>query len=136
MLVAGTATVAGVSVLGITGSLGDVARAVGVRPRSRPDPADVSLLHAVVTDQQRVLSVVRADSTDRTVVALLESQLRGLGATPGTGSRSGDAAAVLTQAAGYRAEDAVAARSPQLAQLLASMSAGLDLAADLIRKGS
>lgn len=122
-----TAAGVGVATLGglfVTGRYDDVLRAVGATPRPLPRPEDTSLMTAVVADQQQVLAVARgAGATE--VVALVSAQLDQLGATPGRRQVSGDLTTTLRDAAGHRAADARAAISPEFAQVLASMSAGL-----------
>lgn len=114
----------------VTDTFDDALRAVGATPKPLPRPEDTSLLEAVVADQQRVLAVARGAANER-VVTLVEAQLEQLGARPGTGSDAGDLRAVLRDASGHRATDARAAISPDLAQVLASMSAGLAQAVTL-----
>ncbi len=113
-----------------TDTFDDALRAVGAKPKPLPRPEDTSLLEAVVADQQRVLAVARG-SANPPVVALLSSQLEQVGAKPGSGTASGDLAEVLRTAADHRATDARAAISPEFAQVLASMSAGLSQAVTL-----
>lgn len=108
----------------VTDTFDDALRAVGAKPKPLPRSEDTSLLEAVVADQQRVLAVARGAGNEP-VATLVSAQLDQLGATPGTESGSGDLAAVLADAADHRATDARAAISPELAQVLASMSAGL-----------
>jgi len=114
----------------VTDTFDDALRAVGATPKPLPRSEDTSLLEAVVADQQRVLAVARAAGNEP-VATLVSAQLEQLGATPGTQSGSGDLAAVLADAADHRVTDARAAISPELAQVLASMSAGLSQAVTL-----
>ena len=114
----------------VTDTFDDALRAVGAKPKPLPRPEDTSLLDGVVADQQRVLAVARG-AGNAAVAALVGAQLAQLGATPGTDSTAGDLAAVLREAAEHRATDAQAAISPDLAQVLASMSAGLAQAVTL-----
>lgn len=114
----------------VTDTFDDALRAVGAKPKPLPRPEDTSLMEAVVTDQQRVLRVARG-AGNAAAVELLATQLDQLGATPGSGAENGDLTAVLRTAAKHRATDARAAISPEFAQVLASMSAGLAQAVTL-----
>lgn len=120
----------GLAGLFVTDTFDDALRAVGATPKPLPRPEDTSLMNAVVEDQQRVLAVARG-AANTEVVALVSAQLEQLGATPGTRSETGDLAEVLRTAVGHRATDARAAISPDFAQVLASMSAGLAQAVTL-----
>ena len=122
-------TAAGVMAVGLAGlfvtdTFDDALRAVGARPKPLPRPEDVSLMKAVIADQQSVLAVARGNSNAE-VVALVSTQLEQLGTDPSDAVGTGDLAATLRAAADHRAEDARAAISPPFAQVLASMSAGL-----------
>lgn len=114
----------------VTDTFDDALRAVGAKPKPLPRPEDTSLMEAVVTDQQRVLRVARGAGNAATV-ELLATQLDQLGVTPGSGAENGDLTAELRTAANHRATDARAAISPEFAQVLASMSAGLAQAVTL-----
>lgn len=114
----------------VTDTFDDALRAVGATPKPLPRPEDTSLMRAVVEDQQRVLAVARGAGNPE-VVTLVSAQLVQLGTTPGTGTEDGDLAEVLRAAVGHRATDARAAISPDFAQVLASMSAGLAQAVTL-----
>lgn len=114
----------------VTDTFDNALRAVGATPKPLPRPEDTSLMKAVVDDQQRVLAVARG-AAHAAVVTLVSAQLEQLGATPGTATETGDLAGVLRTAARHRATDARAAISPDFAQVLASMSAGLAQAVTL-----
>lgn len=120
----------GLAGLFVTDTFDDALRAVGATPKPLPRPEDTSLMRAVVEDQQRVLAVARGAGNPE-VVTLVSAQLVQLGTTPGTGTEDGDLAEVLRTAVGHRATDARAAISPDFAQVLASMSAGLAQAVTL-----
>ncbi|MBC9224755.1 hypothetical protein GL325_00335 [Aeromicrobium sp. 636] len=114
----------------VTDTFDDALRAVGAKPKPLPRPEDTSLMKAVVDDQQRVLAIARgADNT--AVATLLAAQLEQLGATPGTTTTAGDLAGALRTASRHRATDARTAISPEFAQVLASLSAGLAQAVTL-----
>jgi len=108
----------------VTDTFDDALRAVGAKPKPLPRPEDTSLMEAVVADQQRVLAVARG-AGNTAVVALLAAQLEQLGATPANETAAGDLAGALRTASRHRATDARAAISPEFAQVLASLSAGL-----------
>lgn len=114
----------------VTDTFDDALRAVGARPKPLPRPEDTSLMTAVVDDQQQVLAVARGVG-NADVVALVSAQLEQLGAAPGDATSPGDLAARLREASGHRATDARLAISPEFAQVLASMSAGLAQAVTL-----
>ena len=112
--------------LGATGRLDDVVRGVGVKPRPRPVHADVSLVRAVLVDQQRVLSIARGTSGAEDVAEVLEQHIVQLGGTPTGATEAGALSTALGEAADHRAADALAATSPDVVRVLASMAAGLD----------
>lgn len=124
-LLAGAVAVGGIVALGATDALDDVIRAVGVKPRPRPRASDVSLVQAVLEDQQRLLSIALATDGADAAVALLSAQVTQLGGTPTTTPGRGDLRAELEAAAAHRAADASGAVAPDVATVLASMSAGL-----------
>lgn len=130
MIAAAGGAAVGLAALFATDTFDDALRLVGAKPKPLPRPEDTSLMTAVVADQQRVLAVARNAANDR-VVTLVTAQLAQLGAHPGTDVRSGDLRATLRVAARHRATDARAAISPEFAQVLASMSAGLAQAVTL-----
>lgn len=129
LVAAGGAAVA-LAGLFVTDTFDDALRAVGARPKPLPRPEDTSLMDAVVADQQKVLAVARS-SGSADVVALVGAQIEQLGAVPGAASTAGDLRSTLRAAADHRATDARAAISPEFAQVLASMSAGLTQAVTL-----
>ena len=130
MIAAAGGAAVGLAALFATDTFDDALRVVGAKPKPLPRPEDTSLMTAVVADQQRVLAVARNAANDR-VVTLVTAQLAQLGARPGTDVRSGELRATLRVAARHRATDARAAISPEFAQVLASMSAGLTQAVTL-----
>lgn len=126
VLLTGGLAAGAVVALGATGRLDDVLRGVGVKPRPRPIDADVSLVRAVVEDQQRVLSIARDTPGAEMAVEVLEQHVDQLGGEPTTETATGSLAAVLSEAADHRAADALAATSPEVVRVLASMAGGLD----------
>ncbi|GAA3547508.1 hypothetical protein AFL01nite_22480 [Aeromicrobium flavum] len=124
VLVAAGGTAVALAGLFATDTFDDALRAVGAKPKHLPRPEDTSLMKAVVDDQQRVLAVARGTG-NAPVVDLLSAQLEQLGAIPGSRTATGDLARSLRTAAGHRATDARAAISPEFAQVLASLAAGL-----------
>lgn len=115
--------------LAATDRLDDALQLVGIRPASVPDQADATLLAAVHADQRRLLA--RAGAAPKVVREALAEQFATVGGKPGsvTQQHIGDLAPELAAAANVRARQAAAAHSGELAQVLASMAAGLDLLA-------
>jgi len=113
-----------------TNSVDDALRVVGAKPKPLPRSEDTSLLAAVIADQQQVLAVALGAAA-APVVELLSAQLNQLGAKPTKSAANGDLKTSLRQAAKNRATDSLSAISPQFAQVLASMSAGLTQAVTL-----
>ncbi|OUZ07986.1 hypothetical protein BHE97_14905 [Aeromicrobium sp. PE09-221] len=126
MLLAGGIAAGAVVALGATGRLDDVVRGVGVKPRPRPVDADISLVRAVLSDQQRVLAIARGTAGAEDIAEVLEQHIAQLGGTPTTTAENGTLSAALSEAADHRAGDALAATSPDVVRVLASMAAGLD----------
>ncbi|MCO7239504.1 hypothetical protein [Aeromicrobium sp. CnD17-E] len=129
----GVAVVAAGAGLHVAGRDDDVLRALGARPRPMPDPADTRLLERAAADQAALAASVGRLEGVRTddLVTVLRTQLDGLGgaadvdASPST--RSSDVATVvadLNRTASRRQTDALAAVSPDLARVLASLAAG------------
>lgn len=124
-----------------THRLDDLADAVGIEPKPQSDPADDRLLRSAATAQAGLLATVEATAARHPSLALApfvaigREQLDALGgstASTDVAAVPDDAAAALTAlVAAYRtastgrAADAVAATSPELVRVLASMSAGL-----------
>lgn len=133
-LLIGTATVAvGGGLLAVSGRADDLARAIGLDPVPLPDPGDEQLVAAVAEDQRRLLGIVDGAGQDWAPVRdLLGEQLVAVGGDPTAPitRTTGDPAAALRAAADERAAQALEARSPALARVLASMSAGLDVLAE------
>lgn len=128
----GIAVVAAGAGLHLAGRDDDALRALGARPRPLPDAADTAILRRAVAEQQELVaavSAVDASSADD-LVRVLRVQLEALGGADGAGGPTGtgrDAATVvasLTAAAARRQRDALAAVSPDLARVLASVAAG------------
>ncbi len=132
MVVGSVASVTALVGLFATNTVDEALRALGARPKPLPRAEDTSLLHAVILDQQQVhATAVSAGATE--VAELLGEQLSQLGAKPAKASAEPQAnlKQALRAAARNRAVDASAAISPQFAQVLASMSAGLTQAVEL-----
>lgn len=122
-----------------TGRLDDVADAVGIDPKPQPDAGDTRILRRAARATAALSATVAATATAHPsldlalVTGALGEQLTALGgakapagaAAPG---EQGAALEALVQAFDTarkdRARDAVAAGSPALVQVLASMSAG------------
>lgn len=118
-----------------------MAEAVGLEPKPQADPADDRLLASAATAQAALLATVEATAARHPTLALApfvtigREQLDALGgstaATDVAPVPEDAAAARAALATAYRTEStqrasgAVAATSPELARVLASMSAGL-----------
>ena len=122
-----------------TGRLDDVAGAVGIDPKPQPDPDDTRVLRRAARATAALQAAVAATSAAHprldlaAVTAAVGEQLTALGgakAPAGTAPPADQGAAVdalaqaLDTACKDRARDAVAAGSPALVRVLASMSAG------------
>lgn len=124
-----------------THRLDDLAEAVGLEPKPQSDPADDRLLASAATAQAAVLATVEATAALHTSFALAPfaaigrehlDALGGSTAATDVAPPPADAAAALASlevayrnASTQRAQDAMKATSPELARVLASMSAGL-----------
>lgn len=124
------------------GVLDDGLRGIGVKPHPEPDPGDVRLLAAAAQDAESMLNLVAAalaagagrDSERRFLVtarAVITEQARSLGVKststePGTDASAAGLATLAAAAADHRGRDAIRAVSSEVAQVLASMAAGLD----------
>ncbi len=118
--------------LRLTGRDDDALRALGVRPRPVPDPADTSLLTRAAGEQAVLLGrLVSERAEDDPLALVLTEQLDVLGGppVPADTPEDPDAAETLARAvalAGRRREgDALAAVSPDLGRVLAAVAAGL-----------
>lgn len=138
MVVAGAGAVAGA-----THRLDDVARGVGLKPRPRPVASDDTLIAGVAREQNILLGLVEAVVARHSGLAddlgrfaqIGQAQVKAVGGAdkiPGAPDVHPDPAkAVATLSKAYaaaskaRAKDAGRAVSPDLARVLASMSAGL-----------
>jgi len=135
-----------------TGSLDDIARAVGVRPHPEPAASDTTLLTRVAQRQGELLALV--DATGRrhrdlapglaSALTAGKAHLEAVGGArqphaPDIDDDPSTALATLADAyrdaADERASDAIAAVSPDLARVLASMAAGLDQLAATAAQG-
>jgi hypothetical protein len=129
-LILGAAAVAAGGIgLGAADRLDDTVRALGARPKALPDDADAKLLADVHADQRRLLA--RSGTAPVAARNALAEQLRTVGGDPRgvVPQRLGGLATEIAAAADLRAAQAVQARSGKLAQVLASMAAGLDMLA-------
>ncbi len=145
---AGVVTVSGAALIArATHRLDDVARAVGVRPRPKPARSDDLLLAEVAHAQNVVLASIEALGARhparaarlKPVAICVQEQVEAVGGTsavPTSAAVDADPAAAtralaqsLSAASAARAGDSVKAVSPDLARVLASMSAGLAQAA-------
>jgi len=134
------------------GVLDDWLRGIGVKPHPEPEPGDVRLLATAAQEAESMLNVIDAALAAGTVRgderrllitarAVITEHGRAVGVGPvGMGAVGGrttstepgiDAsvaglAAVVASAADHRARDSVRAVSAEVAQVLASMAAGLD----------
>ncbi|MCX6407640.1 MAG: hypothetical protein NTV28_12045 [Propionibacteriales bacterium] len=127
------AVVAAGAGLHVAGRDDDVLRALGARPRPMPDAADSRLLERAAADQAALATSVEGlrDVETDDLVTVLRTQLQGLGGAPdgapSPSTTSSDVATVvadLNRTAGRRQTDALAAVSPDLARVLASLAAG------------
>ena len=128
--------------------LDDVADAVGIDPKPQPDPGDTRILGRAARATAALKATVAATATAHPsldlapVTAAVDEQLAALGgakAPAGTAAPGEQDAAVealvqaLDTARKDRARDAVAAGSPALVRVLASMSAGHAQAVRVVR---
>lgn len=114
----------------------DLLRSAGVRPHPEPDPADEELLAQVVARQRRLVAgldslAARRPSLDDDVPSVrgaAREQLRTIGGRPGGAaepvSSASEAARRFSVAARESTRAALAATSPDLARVLASLGAG------------
>lgn len=137
LLGSGTVLVVGAAVVGTavaTDTLDDALRAVGVEPLPEPDPDDLRLTARALADAIALVELAQASKAPAEVLAALTEQRdslpRGRPEAPTVGD---DLAAACATAADARALDALAATSVDLAQVLASMAAGLDQCATRVR---
>ncbi len=106
------------------GVLDDALRATGLDPVPQPDPADERLLADIRTSLSGL--VLLADAQDAAVADLVREQLDVLGGADAAATRpNGSLAAALAERADVLGTASLAAVSPDLAQVLASASAGL-----------
>lgn len=124
-----------------THRLDDLARAVGLEPKKQSDPADDRLLKSAADDMAALVAQIEATAARHPsadlapYVTIGREQLDALGgstAATDVAPVPEDASAALAAlgaayrtASSQRAKDAAAAASPELARMLASMSAGL-----------
>lgn len=131
MLLVGAAVV-GTAVA--TDTFDDALRSAGVDPLPEPDPDDLRLTARALADAIALVELARAAGAPDEVVAALTEQRdslpRGRPEAPAVGD---DLAEACARAADARAADALAATSTDLAQVLASMAAGLDQCAAQVR---
>ena len=131
------------AVAGLTHRLDDVARGVGVKPRPRPVASDDALIAKVAREQNVLLAQIEAVAARHTRLAdrlkpfaqICQAQVKAVGGThevPGAPAVDDDPAEAIRRlglayygASAARGKDADHAVSPDLARVLASMSAGL-----------
>ena len=141
-LTAATVTVAAVAARE-AGVLDDALRAAGARPHPEPDPGDTRRLRRAATTQAGLLAALDATAAEhprlsadlRPLRVLADEQLVAVGGrltgteVPVVPTKRTEAVAALARVAADAAEsrqrDALAAASPDVALVLASMSAGL-----------
>ncbi len=132
VLGSGVVVLAGGAVVRLAGRDDDLLRALGARPRPVPVAADTTLLRTAATEQAALVEAVGGlDDVDvEDLLAVLREQLDALGggdaAGPGA-ARSSSAREVardVAAAARRREADALAATSPDLGRVLASLAAG------------
>ena len=142
-IVAAVALVGGIGVLGAekAGVLDNALRGVGVKPHAEPDPGDLQRLARAADAQQALSSSVDAallssDLSDgeraflRRARTVLIGQAQAVSATPRNRPAVAGSLEHLFELARTTADtcahDALDAVSPAVAQVLASMAAGLD----------
>ena len=141
--IAALAVAAAAGVAEATHRLDDLARAVGVKPRPRPVASDDVLIASVAQDQNRLLGAVEATAARHPTLGDQVSAFAAIGlahvkAVGGSTTVPGPAAVdtdpgratraledAYARASTLRAKDSLSAGSPDLARVLASMSAGL-----------
>lgn len=141
--VAGVATAGGVAAARGTGVLDDALRRLGANPHPEPDLGDARRVRRAADAQAALIASIDAtilkhrdlEDSLKPLRVIADEQLVAVGGRlPSTdvGSISGDrkdAAAALSQSSADSAEaredDAVVAVTPEVARVLASMSAGL-----------
>jgi hypothetical protein len=146
MLATGLAGVVVAGAAGVasgTGTLDDVLRGLGAKPHPEPDPGDKRRLRQAADAQAVIIATIDATVTThgdleddlKPFRVIADEQLVAVGGrlastdVAGVSSDRKEAAAKLSQlafdSAEGRANDAVSAASPDVARVLASMSAGL-----------
>lgn len=114
------------------GVLDDAVRATGVEPVPQPDPGDERRLATVRTTLSGVLAAAEAQDSPA-VAALVRQQLDALGGADAAATAPVPRLQVALQDAADHVETAcLGAVSPELAQVLASASAGLLQARSLV----
>lgn len=126
-----------------THQLDDAARSVGLKPRPRPVASDEELIAKVAREQNVLLAQIEAVAARHTGLArglnpfaeIGQAQVKAVGGgdkVPGAPAVDDDPAEAIRRlglayygASAARAKDADRAVSPDLARVLASMSAGL-----------
>lgn len=124
VVVIGGAAVAGAVA---TDTLDDALRAVGVEPLPEPDPGDVRLTGLALADAIALVVLAEASDAPAEVVTALTQQRDALPpGRPEAPAVGDDLAEACSTAADARAAAAEEAVSIDLAQVLASLAAGLD----------
>lgn len=130
----GSLVVAGVG-LAATDRLDDVLRLAGARPKPRPDAHDIALAENARAEADQLVQLAIAERAPEAVIATLEAQAAGLPHADRTAVIEGALKVACDAAAGRRADDALAARSSDLAVVLGSLSSGLAQVASVLGQG-
>lgn len=124
---------AGVAVIGgviggaaVTHRLDDALRVVGAQPKPEPDPGDLRLTARARADAEALVLLATKAKAPAAITSVLVEQRDALPTTvPDVSGVTGTLADACLAVADSRAADALAAVSTDLAQVLASMAAGL-----------
>lgn len=109
-----------------THRLDDALRLVGVTPKPEPAPGDLRLTARARADAEALVTLAVTAQAPADVLVALTAQRDALPTTlPDASGVTGELAAACLAVADSRAADALTAVSTDLAQVLASMAAGL-----------
>ncbi|MEJ7636177.1 hypothetical protein [Aeromicrobium sp.] len=139
--IASAVVAAGLGAAALGHTLDDLARGIGVEPHPEPDPADDQIISGAAADQNALLARVEATASThrdlrlRRFIAISTEHAEAVGVAakiPDVAPPPADRpkavkalSAAYSDAAKARAADSAKAVSPDLARVLASMSAGL-----------
>ncbi len=127
------AATAGIAGAVATHRLDDGLRRLGVEPRPESDPGDRRLVARARADAQALITLATEAEAPRDVITALNQQRDALPTTlPDASGVTGELAAACRTVATARAADSLAAVSSDVAQVLASMAAGLAQCADRV----